>query len=1309
MITALRKYLALTLFFVGCSLHSFSQKKVQCTPPTISSSADVTICSGTSTTLTGTVTAPGTSPYSYAWTPNNGSLSNANIVTVNTSTTTVASPTVTTTYTLIVTDNQPCISTPVFVTVTVNSLAAPVITAAPSFTICNGSSTTLTASGGATYVWNPGGSTTAAIVVNPASSTGYTVTATNGCSSSSSQTVTVNSLPTISVSGTNSVCSGTSTTLTATGGSTYVWSPGGSTAASIVVTPTAASTYTVVGTNSSNCSNTATYAVSFFTVPTLTISGVNSICPGSSTNLNVSGASTYVWSPSGSLNNANISNPVATPSTTTNYSVVATGANSCTTSSSYNVTVFPTPTVTISGTVTMCSGQNATLTGGGASTYLWNPGSLTGGSISVPLTSSTTYTVVGTDANSCTGTATHAITVNPLPTANAGPDVSVCAGDNTTFNGTGNGTFQWSPANGLSCTTCANPVCTPTGAATYTLTVTNVCGTANDFISVTYPALPSANAGPDVTICPGGSTPLTGTGSGTFAWSPNTALSCTVCASPVANPTTTTTYTFSITATCGTNSDDVTVTVANPVAGITGNTTVCSGQTTTLTGSGGVNYSWSTGAITNPITANPTASTTYTVIATDGSGCTDDASITVNPSPLPSANAGTDVSICIGSSTTLTVTGSGTYLWSPATGLSCTTCANATANPTTTTTYTVTVTNNCGSAADSVMVSITTTPSVNAGSDVSFCVGGSVSLSANGSGGYQWTPATGLSNATIANPVANPTTTTHYTVTITDVCGTSADSLIVTVNPLPVVNISGADTICFGTSETLVASGGGTYVWTGGSTSNSLVVSPTSLTGYTVTVTSAAGCTSSSSFTVNVSPANASVTGANSICSGQSSTLTASGGGTYAWNTGSSSTSIIVSPTSLTNYTVIVTGALGCTKSVTYSVNVTPQPTASVTASSTTICSGTTATLSASGGSTYSWNTGSSASTIVVNPASSTNYTVTVSNGACSSDASIAVTVNTTPTASVTATASSICIGSCTSLSASGGSTYVWSPGGQTGSVINACPTSSATYTVTATSANGCTDDATTLINVLPLVNATVTGDSNICVNDPTVLTATGGGTYLWNPGGATTASITVNPIAGTGYTVTVSNGACSDAATVFVTVNPLPVVSATASPYTINIGAQTTLTGTSSTGSYTWTPSTGLSSTTDPNPVANPTVTTIYTLSTIDANGCVSVDTVIVNVTMECEEVFIPSAFSPNLDGFNDFLYVRNACIEEMDFRVYNRWGQKVFSTTDKTEGWDGKLHGKLCDPAVFFYTLYIKFITGTDKTIDGNVTLVR
>ena len=842
---------------------------------------------------------------------------------------------------------------------------------------------------------------------------------------------------------------------------------------------------------------------------------------------------------------------------------------------------------------------------------------------------------------------------------------------------------------------------------------------------------PSSNA----TICNGLTATISATGSGTSApytydWTPTTGLGCPTCSNTPASPTTTTTYTVLVTdAAFCTNTATVQVTVNTlPAIGIMGSNTICAGGITTLTGSGGVSYVWMPdGQITGSITVNPSVTTTYTLTGTDGNSCTntDVDSIVVEPSPI--ANAGTDVSICLISSITLTATGNGTYLWSPSTGLSCTTCSNATVNPTVTTTYTVTVTTpNCGSIDDSVTVTINSLPSVDAGADATICLGGNTSLNAIGSGTFLWSPTTGLSCTTCQNPIANPTSTTNYTVTITDICGTASDSVWITIGN-PVASVSGsATTVCSGSSTTLTASVGTSYSWSTGETINPIVVNPIIGTIYTVTVTSG-GCSNDATITINVSSVTASVLGNTSICSGSSTTLTASVGTSYSWSTGETINPIVVNPTiGTTGYTVTVTNVSGCTGVATITVTVTAQPTATVSAStSTTLCSGSSTTLTAGGGTVYSWlpSTGLSSNNIsspIANPTSTMTYSVIVSNGGCSDTTSITLTINPVPTASVTAGSASICDGDSTLLTATGGTIYVWMPGGQTTTSIYVSPTSTQNYTVTVTNASACMDDVIVSVTVVAPVTASILPvNPNICAGSIITLTAQPAGSiYLWNTGG-TDAVIAVFPTVTTTYSVIVSNGSCADSsASVTVNVTASPSANASANPYTIIFGNQTTLTA-SGNGAYNWNPTTGISCVACPNPIANPTVTTTYTVTVIDSlTGCSAIDTVIVNVITECDDIFVPNAFSPfNGDGKNDYavLHIPPPCLKLIDFSIYNRWGQKVFFTddpmitVDKTKGWDGVFQGKDCDPAVFFYILNVTFANDEFKQLTGNITLVR
>src|SRR5439155_24848769 len=187
----------------------------------------------------------------------------------------------------------------------------------------------------------------------------------------------------------------------------------------------------------------------------------------------------------------------------------------------------------------------------------------------------------------------------------------------------------------------------------------------------------------------------------------------------------------------------------------------------------------------------------------------------------------------------------------------------------------------------------------------------------------------------------SPAATTTYTVVVTgaDDC-TATKSVTLTLHASLPTSISGNTTICAGQSTTLTASGGVSYSWNDGETTAAINVSPAATTTYTVAVTGADGCTASKSVTVTVNPLPlASISGNTTICAGQSTTLTASGGVSYSWNDGETTAAINVSPAATTTYTVVVTGADGCTASKSVTVTVNPLPLASISGN-TTICAG---------------------------------------------------------------------------------------------------------------------------------------------------------------------------------------------------------------------------------------------------------------------------------------------------------------------------------------------------------------------------------
>jgi hypothetical protein len=1199
------------------------------------------------------------------------------------------------------------------------------------------------------YVWSPstGLSCTAcaAPTANPSTTTTYVLTVTNGsCSDTDTVTVTVGTA-TANAGSDVTICSGASTTLTATGGTTYSWSPAAglssTTVANPVANPTTTTSYTVTATTGS-CSATDVVVVTVNPTPVANAGADQTISCGASTTLSGSGGGTYSWSPATGLSNPNIANPVCTPSTTTTYTLTVSNG---TCSSTDQVTITTgTLTANAGPDVTICSGSSTPLSGsstGGGSSYVnlatsysfaqavntYTP--ITGGTvflnggspsmddvvssaIAIPAFSfnNITYTSIyistngfitfgtaptstnydpigstetyagavagfGTDVNKATtgtpeiryqtvgtefvvqyrdvgrynsggtldrlsfqirlntvGNTVKVVYDNPaligaatfdpevglrgpnnvfttnvhnrLVVSTTGPwvnstqgttNTSVCFIDSsvpatkpsagTTFTWTpstaATTTYSWSPPTGLTCTTCTSPVATPTTTTTYTFTATNGSCTAVDMVAVTV-GTSNTNAGADVSICTGSSTTMNATGATTYSWSPATGLSATNIANPVASPTTTTTYTVTGTTGSCVTTDVVVVTVTPmPVANAGSDVTICSGSSTTLNASGGTTYSWSPAAglssttIANPV-ATPTATTTYTVTVSNGTcSSTDVVVVTVNPAPV--ANAGSDVAICAGGSTALSASGGTTYSWLPATGLSSTTVANPTATPAATTSYTVTVSNGTCSATDVVVVTVNTVVT-SAGPDVTICTGGSTTLAASGATTYSWSPATGLSSTTSASPVASPATTTTYTVTGTTGSCSSTDVITVTVVSPPTANAGSDATICLGSSTTLAATGGTSYSWSpaAGLSSTTIanpVANPTTTTTYTVTVSNGT-CSSTDMVTVTVNPGPTANAGSDvSICAGGSTTLTASGGTSYAWSpaTGLSSATIanpVATPTATTSYTVTVTSA-GC--SATDIVVVTVNSVTASAGSDVSICSGASTTLTASGGTSYSWSpaAGLSSATIanpVANPTTTTTYTVTVSNGTCSATDFVTVTVNASPVANAGADAT-ICTGSSTTLSASGGGSYSWSPatGLSNPSIANpvANPGTTTSYTVTVSNGTCSSTDVVDVIVVSPPA-ADAGTDASICSGGNTTLNATGGTSYTWIPATGLSATNIANPVASpastTTYTVIVSNGSCSATDFVTVNVNSAPVAPASISgPASVCAGSTNT------------------------------------------------------------------------------------------------------------------------------------------------------
>ncbi|MFZ4544470.1 MAG: hypothetical protein ACOYOA_10500 [Saprospiraceae bacterium] len=569
-----------------------------------------------------------------------------------------------------------------------------------------------------------------------------------------------------------------------------------------------------------------------------------------------------------------------------------------------------------------------------------------------------------------------------------------------------------------------------------------------------------------------------------------------------------------------------------------------------------VSYIWSTGQTTANITVAPSATTTYRVTATNvnGASAVDEVIVHVaSGGTSVVANAGPDKSLtCSNPSATLTASGGTSYKWSTgATSASITVGATSyTGSPGAgqkeNTTYSVTVSNASGCSAVDEAVVTSSFYVFKVGCSDSWAIGCSGAVSTS----YLW--STGATTSLID---VSPSVDTWYSLTATSTAGSVVScyrALVETAGPT--VSAGPDDTVdCINPSATLTASGGAYYLWSTGQTGSTITVSPLATTTYSVTVTATSGCAGVDQVIVYYDAHSVIANAGPDVtvnCNSPDADLTASGGTYYLWSNGQTGNSITVSPLATTTYSVTVTASSGCSAvdQVTVFYNV-----SSINANAgpdmTVSCSNPTATLTATGGSTYYWSTGQFGSSITVSPSATTTYSVTItaSNGCTGVDQVTVFNNGNNITANAGPDVTVNCNNPTATLTASGGTIYLWSTGANTPS-ITVSPSATTTYSVTVSSGNCSANDQVVVYFNASTLNANAGPDKILTCSNPTVtLTASGGTSFKWSTG-ATTASIAVGatPYAGsagagqkenTAYIVTVStSGACSAVDTVMVT-----------------------------------------------------------------------------------------------------------------------------------------------------------------------------
>jgi gliding motility-associated-like protein len=1202
---------------------------------------------------------------------------------------------------------------------------------------------------------------------------GCTTVATDTVNENSAVVLTTDSIPALCNTSTDGAA-----IVVATGGTgtyTYLWDAAAGNQVTDTAFNVGSGTYTVTVTDSDGCSQTITATVTAPSAMGVTMSSTPALChnsaDGSTTVVATGGTGsyTYAWN-----TNPTQVTATATGLLAGFHTVTVTDGNGCTIVDSVQVN-GPTPiSITLTPAAVTCFGNadgaiTSAVTGGaGGYTYAWS--NTTATTPNLTNISGGTYILTVTDANGCSDTAS---TFVPEPISLV---ISLDSVDVSCFNGsdgqaqvTVNGgtmpyVYLWTPSNQ------STPIASNIPAGWHTVSVTDANGCAAvDSIFVNQPATGVTTSMSMTPLnCNGdGSGTATVTavgGSGNYTYSWNT--------TPVQNTPTATglqagTYTATVSDVNGcTYVDSITVTEPTPVTATTGMVPAsCNGYAdgaavvTPSGGVGGFTYAWSTTPVQTDSLATNLAAGTYTVTVTDANGCfiiesvtvTEPTGMTLTMSMNPvSCHSGND-----GDATVGVTGGTSPYVYNWSSGALTPTAPTLTAGW-----HYVTVTdaNGCFKV-DSIEVTEPDTLTVNLGASAVSCFGGSDGqANAFPSGGvgpytYAWntTPVQTTQSATNI-----PTGT--YTVTVTDANGCIATgsvfvdqpaSGVSTTTSMTPVNCNGGND---GTATVVAVGGAGNYTYQWSNTQTGATATGLTAGSYTVTVTDQNGCFVTDNITVDEPSAITLIVGqtSTSCFGGSDGTATVVGSGgvpnvnggyTYLWNsTPVQNTATATGLNGGQTYTVTVTDENGCveTSSITISQ---PSAVQLTTVQTNVTCNGfsdATATVTPSGGTpgyTFQWdaNAGSQTTALATNlPVGIFEVTVTDFNN-CSEEISVNIT-EPLPLAVTSMVEDVVCKGEATGsaqILAAGGTpwySFQWdaNAGSQTNNVIDGLAAGS--YTVTMTDANGC--------EITETISVAEPAEALLATNNPTdvscfgdrdgqiEINATGGAIpyqYSLDGNNYSNSSALVGLTADEYIVYVRDDVGCVFTDTVVIN-EPAEIIVNAGPDLLVEYGSGVSIVVQVQNGQipylYNWLPAdstAGLSCDNCPVPIASPLQDVYYQVQVTDANGCIGYDEVAVRI-QKVREVYVATGFTPNNDGINDFLFVQGGdqTTRVVEFNVYDRWGEKVYTVTDSelnepTLGWDGRFKGQIMNSGVYGWTAVVEFVDGERIVYKGNTTLIR
>ncbi len=1167
--------------------------------------------------------------------------------------------------------------------------------------------------GAYTFLWS-NGATSEDLQNLAAGNYAVTVTTANGCTATTSATVasgnTSFSLAATPMPNTSCINSNGSIDLTTfpTGNYSFSWSNASTTED---LQNLAIGTYDVTVTaNGSACTATGSYSVpENVAVPTATATATAAICGQANASVEVEvnpvGTYSYTWSngsTASSLLDVGAGNFVVTITASTGCTSTA-SAEVLSMSNNFSLTALPTPN-------TSCSNANGAIDLAvspiGSYTYTWSNGAATEDLQNIP---SGNYLVTVTDTDACTATANFTVTDNsgvPILSSSITPTDCGQANGAITLNvnpATGN-SFYWSSgevAQNLQNVTAGSYAVTVTGSNGCSTTAALTVSNQSSNISIAGTAIANsyclqASGAIDINISSAANYGV--------SWS-NGVTTEDISGLPTGS------YTVTVTDASGC-SESASFTIAGPTTpqvAISGPINACEGTVVDLEANSGFDtYIWSNGATTSSIAVQQ--SSTYAVTVTDVNGCTASAGVVFQSLPLPDPNITGPSSICGGDAVFSVAGGNFNQItWSTGANTTSITVSQAAL-------YSVTVddVNGCSATASQALnVGISLVPTIALDTD---CNGTATIDAGSGYANYLW------SNGANSQSLAVATNGT-YSVTVSDGTGcTGVATEAVTLLSSPQVQITGSSTVCQGSNAEFSVSGNFQQIlWSTGSVSPNITVSQAAI--YSVTVTDANGCTASDAKSLSIGAGLSPDISAMLLdCNGTFTLDAGSSWDTYLWSNGSTTASITVAGNG--NYSVTVSDASGCTGSDSETV-VPPTPPVLQIAGAGNICQGDETTLAVPGNFIqYLWSTGVTASQITISQGGTYGVTVSDANGCTASATWTVVQIQTDLVQMQTSSCSALDTGTVTVvLSNQFGcdSTVVTTTtllhSFTTQITLSTCQGESMLYNgveISAgnsesfhfTSVDGCDSLVQVQVSALPdvdfelLAEKTCPGAANGIIQ---VNMLSGAAPFIYAMNGAFQSSPSFQSLVGGEYSILVEdgNGCILEQSITVPESQPLEVF-VQDDTLECDLGETTLrpllLSGNPNDVEWTW-----------PDGSHRPWMTVseagTYEVQIQDACQTIerSIQVVWGNANRNGDFFYIPNSFSPNGDGINDVFQVfpgQEVETLSFEFKVFDRWGNALFTAYDPLEAWDGMYRGAQMQEAV-----YVWFVKATVLACGGRL----